>query len=221
MCQSNTKLAFVCAALYILLNPLSLWIEGIKVRLTHTILMLCPCPSSVIFILGMSSMDEFSPSMYDIHGWHFHPWMRFFHTWMTSTDVVLPSMDGIVICQGDKVQGFSTKGLHQAHLSTETWTFDLLKAFRFEIFQIFRIGAVENGGQGGAIAPPVFREFYLLSQKIGPKTSKIGSFKMFCPPSFCIAPSGFRTLYRPCIWLHFNLHLLILFWPIDFKNSRA
>ena len=44
------ELAFVCAALYILLNPLTLCIEGLKVKLFHTILMLCPCPSSVILI---------------------------------------------------------------------------------------------------------------------------------------------------------------------------
>ena len=34
----------------------------------------------------MSSMDKVSPSMDDIHRWHFYPWMRFFHQWMTSID---------------------------------------------------------------------------------------------------------------------------------------
>ena len=34
----------------------------------------------------MSSMDEVSPFMDDIHQWHFHPWMWFLHPWMTSAD---------------------------------------------------------------------------------------------------------------------------------------
>ena len=43
---------------------------------------------SVIYHLHpwMSSMDEVSPSMGDIHRWYFCPWMTFLHPWMTSTN---------------------------------------------------------------------------------------------------------------------------------------
>jgi len=34
----------------------------------------------------MQSIDEVSPSIDDIREWHFHPWMKFLHPWMTSTD---------------------------------------------------------------------------------------------------------------------------------------
>ena len=31
---------------------------------------------------SMSSIDEVFPFMNDIHGWHFHPWIRFAHPWI-------------------------------------------------------------------------------------------------------------------------------------------
>ena len=55
--------------------------------------------SAILICTCMSSMDEVSPSMDDIHRWHFHPWMRFLHPWTTSTDKVPPSMDEVVIFQ--------------------------------------------------------------------------------------------------------------------------
>ena len=44
--------------------------------------------------------------------------------------------------------------------------------------------AVGEGVAGVAIAPPVFRDFHLFSQKSAPKMLKIGLFCVFRPPSF-------------------------------------
>ena len=60
-------------------------------------------------------------------------------------------------------------------------------------------GSLERGGGGcPPPPPPVFRDFYLICQKFTPKMLKIGLFWVFRPPSFCIAPSVFKTVYRPC-----------------------
>ena len=60
-------------------------------------------------------------------------------------------------------------------------------------------GPLERGWQGGGgDRPPVFRDFHLFSQKSAQKMLKIGLFCVFRPPSFCIAPSVFKKLQRPC-----------------------
>ena len=66
-----------------------------------------------------------------------------------------------------------------------------------EIQHFYR--AVGEGVAGGAIAPPVFCDFHLFSQKSAPKMLKIGLFCVFRPPSFLIAPSLFKKLQRPCL----------------------
>ena len=68
---------------------------------------------------------------------------------------------------------------------------DNLKFFKISSQRIVSRG-VREGMTGGAVVPPFFREFDLISLKNHPKAI----FLMFCPPSFCTAPSVLEKLWR-------------------------
>ena len=57
-------------------------------------------------------------------------------------------------------------------------------------------GPVQQGGQGGRPPPQFFKNFTYFPWNFTPQTLKVGSFLMFRPPSFCVAPPVLEKLYR-------------------------
>ena len=68
-------------------DPLGSWVKA-KPRSVQYNIMLRPW-------IWMTSTDDTSLSMDDIHGWHFHPWMRFLHPWMEFLSV---RIYGKIVC---------------------------------------------------------------------------------------------------------------------------
>ena len=80
---------------------------GVHLGFTQETWRLGPCASSIVFIFTfdpwMTSTDK-KVIHHFFHGWHFYPWIRFFHPWMFLMDEnfiqdkIFSSMDGIFIC---------------------------------------------------------------------------------------------------------------------------